>query len=251
VVDTAGPQEQGILRTLMPGFEGPREDPASFTTTNSDPERGRRDVNDDRRAEHNLVTLWGNLNSCKPELGLKLETNILAQSFQRKDETGMELRADLKYNDTVVYEATGCRHGGSVVVWRTVRLNTTVNALNPVSFSAELSQFFKHRAQSANLTPRLDSQFTHWAGWLFVVWLPMLLVYASFHRGTFDTLFLGQQLARDVAPPGYGAVVAAPSTQTGDPMPITRTEKGDFFMSSSGLTARDDIRLLSYTEHDL
>jgi hypothetical protein len=244
VVDAAGPQEQGILRTLMPGFEGLHEDPSSSTMTNSDPERGRRNVSEDRMAEHNLVTLWTSLNSCRAELSLKIEANILAQSFRRKDETGMELRADLKYNDTLVYEATGCHHGGSVVVWRIVRTNTTDNAFNAVSFSALLSDFFKHRSQSANLTPTLDSQFTHWVGWLGVVWLPTLLVYACFHRGTFDSVFLGQQLVRDVAPQGYGAV--APSTQIGDPMPITRTEKGDFFMSSLGITARDDIRLINF-----
>jgi hypothetical protein len=57
---------QGVLMTLMPGFEGLRNpgDPSSYQTTNNDPERdSRSDPSQDRMAEHNLVSFLGTWHS--------------------------------------------------------------------------------------------------------------------------------------------------------------------------------------------
>ena len=50
------------------------------------------------------MSFWANHNGCNPELRLRQETNILASSFRKDDDTA-EVRRDLTHNDTVVYEA--------------------------------------------------------------------------------------------------------------------------------------------------
>jgi hypothetical protein len=48
-------------------------------------------------------------------------------------------------------EGRECAHGGSVVVWRTRRLNTTDNSLSAAAFTENLAEFIAHRGEAANL----------------------------------------------------------------------------------------------------